>query len=71
MTVDDPTQIDVEVHIDKRGRVLDAHAINETQENSLLASAAIRAAKHWTFEPAERGGKNVPSKHIIAFNFIP
>lgn len=66
-------QIDVEVRIDERGRVVDA-VISRNATSSggaLLTQQAIAAAKQWRFEPAKLHGKSVPSDHVIRFYFRP
>lgn len=62
-------EVFVQVRIDERGGVIEAHVKNGTNDNGLLRSAALEAAKQWTFEPAKIDGKNIPSDHTIAFQF--
>jgi TonB family protein len=51
----------VEVEVDERGRVVGARALSG---NAMLRDAAVRAAREWTFEPAETRVLGT-----IAFNF--
>jgi TonB family protein len=62
-------QVFVQVRIDENGGVIEAHVKNGTNDNDLLRSAALEAAKQWIFEPAKVNGKNIPSDHTIAFQF--
>jgi outer membrane biosynthesis protein TonB len=45
--------------------------LNGSNENPLLTTAALAAAKEWIFEPAKVNGKNVSSDHAIEFHFRP
>ncbi|MGI9074611.1 MAG: TonB family protein [Bryobacteraceae bacterium] len=66
------TDVEVEVRIDDRGRVTEAHVVNNgSNDNKLLTHAALAAAKEWIFEPAKVNGKNVASDHAIEFHFRP
>jgi outer membrane biosynthesis protein TonB len=56
--------------VDESGRVVDARLLEgRNKVGSLLASAALAAAKQWTFQPASLRGKNIPSDHTIVFQF--
>jgi TonB family protein len=65
------TRVSVEVKIDTAGHVTTAHVLNEGAVTSELSSAAVDAARQWTFEPATRRGEKVPSDHTILFEFRP
>jgi TonB family protein len=69
--VQEGTEVDVQVRIDEQGRVAEAHVKSGTNDNDLLRSAALEAAKQWIFEPAKSHGKNIPSDHTLAFQFHP
>jgi TonB family protein len=69
--VQEGTEVDVQVRIDEQGRVVEAHVKSGTNDNDLLRSAALEAAKQWIFEPAKSHGKNIPSDHTVAFQFHP
>jgi TonB family protein len=64
-------RVDVQVRIDERGRVSEAHVKNGAEDNGLLRNATLEAAKQWIFEPAKSDGKNIPSDHTIEFQFHP
>jgi TonB family protein len=67
-----PTNVDVKVKIDEIGRVSDAQLVGTGPGNDgLLASAALAAAREWTFQPAKTHGRSVRSDHIIEFHFRP
>jgi TonB family protein len=66
------TRVEVEVHIDDAGRVTEAHALNQgAGSKAQLTSAALTAAKQWTFQPATLHGEKVESQHTIVFEFRP
>jgi TonB family protein len=66
------TRVEVSVRIDKAGRVLSAHVLNEDgSTNAALSGAAVAAAKQWTFQPATLQGEKVESDHTIVFEFRP
>jgi TonB family protein len=67
-----PTNVEVKVKIDETGRVTDAQVVSDGPGNDgLFASAALAAAKEWTFEPAKTLGHSVRSDHTIEFHFRP
>ncbi|MBV9303311.1 MAG: energy transducer TonB [Acidobacteriaceae bacterium] len=71
--VTEPTQIDVEIKIDEKGRVVSAH-VPKTRMNPggpLLMQQVIAAARQWGFEPAKLHGEPVPSDYVIRFSFHP
>ncbi len=66
------SQVEVAVRVNKKGHVTDAFLVGNTSGIApRLASAAVGAAKQWTFEPATLRGKTVPSDHTIVFEFRP
>ena len=66
------TQVNVEVQIDKRGRVTEAHIVNPDKAISLsVTGASLTAAKQSLFQPAMLRGKNVASTHTVLFTFHP
>lgn len=68
----DVAEIFVQVNVDQSGRVTAAHVVeNGKENNSLLASASLAAAKRWLFAPAVLNGKTVPAEHVIVFKFRP
>jgi TonB family protein len=68
--VTEVTRVEVEVRIDTNGRVNAAHVATPNVK-SQLASAAVAAARQWTFQPATMRGQRVESTHTIAFEFRP
>ena len=64
------TRVEVEVRIDTTGHVKAAHLTNPNVK-SALGSAALAAAKQWTFQPASLRGQHVDSDHTIVFEFRP
>jgi TonB family protein len=69
-TVSEVTRVEVEVRIDTNGRVSAAH-VQTPNVKSQLASAAVAAARQWTFQPATLRGQRVETTHTIAFEFRP
>ena len=60
----------IKVAIDDRGRVVRAEALNAGRKGmGLLTSAALAAARQWTFQPAKIHGVRVASEHTIVFRF--
>jgi TonB family protein len=68
--VTEVTRVEVEVRIDTNGRVNAAHLATPNVK-SQLASAALAAARQWTFQPATLRGQRVETTHTIAFEFRP
>ena len=68
--VSERTRVEVEVRIDTKGRVESARLLTPNVKNQ-LGSAALAAAKQWTFQPATLRGLNVESTHTIVFDFSP
>jgi TonB family protein len=68
--VSDVTRVEVEVKIDTNGRVSAAH-VETPNVKSQLVSAALAAARQWTFQPATLRGQRVETTHTIAFEFRP
>jgi protein TonB len=68
--VSDVTRVEVEVKIDTNGRVSAAH-VETPNVKSQLVSAALAAARQWTFQPATLRGQRVETTHTISFEFRP
>jgi TonB family protein len=64
------TRVEVEVRIDVSGRVSAAH-LETPNVKPQLASAAMAAARQWTFQPATLRGQRVETSHTIIFEFRP
>jgi TonB family protein len=69
-SVDQVTRVEVEVTVDTNGRVKSARLLSPNVKGS-LASAALSAARQWTFQPATLRGLRVESDHSIVFEFRP
>jgi len=66
----EPMLIDVLVQIDVEGTVIAAVARNsKTPAGAFLGKLATEAAQQWKFEPAQAGGKKVPSEMLLRFQF--
>lgn len=64
------TKVEVQVRIDKRGRVKRARIAPESRNIDIgVQKAALDAAKQWRFTPAWQNGRRVPSEHTIVFRF--
>jgi len=66
----DNVRIEVAVHIDATGKVIQAEPLSTG--NSLieyLSGIAVDAARQWRFSPARRGSQNVLSKTVLRFQF--
>jgi TonB family protein len=62
--------ITVQVTIDEAGRVKDARVMDTGRKaNGLVASAAVTAARQWSFQPATLHGHAVAAEHRIVFDF--
>ncbi len=64
------TRVEVQVRIDPVGKVESAHVVGGSPNES-VASAALAAARQWTFEPASQNGHPVEGDHTIVFEFRP
>ena len=69
-TIQARTRVEVEVHVDPIGKVAAARVVG-AGINESIASAALAAARQWTFEPASDNGQHVESDHMIVFEFRP
>jgi TonB family protein len=69
-SVGDVTRVEVEVVVDTNGRVSSARLLSPNVKGQ-LASAALSAARQWTFQPATLRGLRVESNHAIVFEFRP
>jgi capsular exopolysaccharide synthesis family protein len=64
-------QIDVRVGIDAEGIVTHAEVTSASgARDPSLASAAMRAARQFRFQPARLGDRSVPSGMILSFRFV-
>jgi TonB family protein len=64
------TRVEVLVRVDPVGKVESARVVGGVSNES-VASAALAAARQWTFEPASDNGHPVESDHTIVFEFRP
>lgn len=63
--------VDVIVHINAAGKVIQAQAAPGQKASPLLIQAAVDAAREWTFQPAAVGGSPVSGEMRLKFNFTP
>jgi hypothetical protein len=59
--------VTVQVAIDKRGYVVEAHALRSPSQ--YWSGRAVEAALQWRFEPATLRGQSIPSVSTIDFRF--
>jgi len=65
-------RIDVRVGIDAEGAVTTAEVTSGSgAQDPSLASATMRAARQFRFQPARSNDRNVPSGMILSFRFAP
>ena len=69
-TIQARTRVEVQVNVDQTGRVSSAQVVS-SGVNELISSAALSAARRWTFDPASNNGMRVNSVHTIVFEFRP
>lgn len=69
--LDKVVRVAVRVEIDDLGRVVTADVDDPNSRNTVLAAAAVSAARMWLFNPAMRNGIAVPADHTIIFEFRP
>jgi TonB family protein len=62
------TRIAVQVNLDQTGHVTAARVLTGGV-NANVATAAISAARQWTFDPAKSNGRHINSQHTIVFEF--
>jgi hypothetical protein len=67
-------RLDVQVRtfVDANGKVTKTEIIDNTLQNGtdrFLATAALQAARLWTFAPATRGGEKVADVIVLQFTF--
>jgi TonB family protein len=67
-TIPKRTKVRVQVEVDQTGRVTFARIIS-IGVNSKVSTAALDAARQWTFDPAKSNGQHVTSEHTIVFDF--
>jgi hypothetical protein len=64
------TRIDVMVHIDAGGKVVDVEPLSTGNRLiSRLSSITADAVRQWLFSPALRGNRTVPSEIVLQFQF--
>jgi hypothetical protein len=62
--------VNVRVNLDETGRIISAKA--EDLDGSTVVffvAPALKAARHWKFQPARLGSRNVPADVILQFKF--
>jgi hypothetical protein len=65
------TTVEVNVTIDKTGRVIQAEAIPQKPLNHSLLNSVVNASMLWKFKPALRNNQPVTSESILEFVFNP
>lgn len=66
------TTVDVKISIDATGKVVKAEPVNRDGSIAgFIATASVNAARLWTFQPARRGGRALPSDIVVQFKFTP
>jgi DNA-directed RNA polymerase subunit F len=65
------TTVEVNVTIDKTGRVIQAEAIPPKPLNHSLLNSVVNASMLWKFKPALRNNQPVTSESILEFVFDP
>lgn len=65
------TTVEVNVTIDKTGRVIQAEAIPQRPLNRSLLNSVVNASMLWKFKPALRNNQPVTSESILEFVFNP
>jgi hypothetical protein len=63
--------VEVNVTIDKTGRVIQAEAIPPRNLNHSLSHSAVNASMLWKFGPALRNNQPVSIESILEFVFEP
>ena len=66
-----PTEVEVKVTIDSRGRVIQAEPVTPKGTQVLLIGAAVTAARSWKFRPATVNGLPVEGEAQLKFVFTP
>jgi hypothetical protein len=65
------TVIQVNIEIDRKGRVIHVESVPQKGISVYLVRSAIEAAWSWTFKPARSNDEPVPSKWSLQFVFNP
>ena len=72
-TAGSPRTVSVRVMVDSSGSVQNAEVISSTPKGAfgeaVVKTAALDAAKKWTFRPGQLNGKNVAAEYTIDFKF--
>ncbi len=70
-TAFDPVTIEVRVAIDREGKVVRAEPVAVGSANRAFVEEAVRSARLWRFQPAQRGEEPVESETVLQFVFKP
>ena len=65
------SEVQVRVHVDRRGKVYQIEPIARTELNGPWMDSAMMAAKFWRFRPARDNGRAVSSETVLTFQFPP
>jgi TonB family protein len=60
--------VEVLVTVDEKGKVTDARQ-KLCNAPTMLCEAAVKAARKWTFQPAQRYGQPVRAVVVVPFRF--
>ena len=64
--------IQIRVQVDSSGKVTHAEPLSTAGRlGGFLGTAAVNAARLWTFEPATRGNEKVAGEFMLHFTFLP
>ncbi len=69
--VTDPTLVNVRVYVDEEGKVSYAELLSNANRHPNLSTAAVYAARRWSFNPATQDGQPVPGEMILHYRFAP
>lgn len=69
-TIRGHVRVEVRVKVDAAGKVSSA-GFQSRGPSHYFADLALDAARNWTFQPAQTGGRGVPSAWILQFDFAP
>ncbi|MGH7973478.1 MAG: TonB family protein [Limisphaerales bacterium] len=72
-TAGSPRSVSIRVMVDSSGSVQNAEVISSTPKGAfgeaVVKTAALDAARKWTFRPGQLNGKNVAAEYTIDFKF--
>jgi len=66
-----PMEVQVRVHVDAYGKVVQATPVQRTVANYEFVNSATTAAMTWLFTPAKENGRPVAGEAVLTFKFRP